>query len=71
MTTKRRVMRRPVVTRARWEASFLMSLLKRSMVKIVEAELSMDASELITAPAIAANMNPRIPSGIKFRIKRG
>ena len=41
------------------------------MVKIVEAEFNMEARELITAPPIAAKINPRNPPGIKFLIIKG
>ena len=40
-------------------------------VEMVEAELSMEARELITAPAMAANMKPRAPGGMRFRMSTG
>ena len=42
-----------------------------SMVKIVEAEFSMEARELMTAPPIAAKMNPKNPFGMIFLIMVG
>ena len=42
-----------------------------SIVNIVEAEFSIEASELITAPAMAAKINPFIPAGIRFLIRSG
>jgi hypothetical protein len=41
------------------------------MVKIVDAEFSIDASELITAPLIAAKMKARTPGPNRFRMRRG
>jgi len=41
------------------------------MVKIVEAEFSIEASELMTAPVIAAKINPRNPAGMRFLISNG
>ena len=40
-------------------------------MKIVAAELSIDASVLITAPAIAAKTNPRKPEPIRFLMSSG
>jgi len=37
----------------------------------VAAEFIMEARELITAPATAANMNPRIPTGTRFLMRVG
>ena len=61
---------RPTVTSVFDDVSFLKCRLYKSMVKMVDAELSIDASELITAPEIAAKINPRIPTGIRFFIKK-
>ena len=41
------------------------------MVKIVDAEFSIEASELITAPEIDAKIKPLNPAGIRFLISRG
>ncbi len=41
------------------------------MVKIVDAELSIEARELMTAPLIAAKMNARTPGVTKFFINNG
>jgi hypothetical protein len=41
------------------------------MVKMVEAEFSMEARELMTAPARAARMKPLSPAGMRFRMRRG
>ena len=41
------------------------------MVMIVEALFSMEPSELMTAPAIAANIKPLRPVGIRLRINSG
>ena len=38
---------------------------------MVEAELSTEASELMTAPARAAKMKPRSPAGTSSRIRVG
>ena len=56
MTTKATVITRPMVTSDFCDADLLICGLYRSMVKMVHAEFSMDASELMTAPQMAARL---------------
>ena len=71
ITTNRIVMVLPMAMRVLFDASGFRYCLYRSIVKIVDAELSIEARELRTAPVIAANMNPLNPPGIRFLMMSG
>ena len=65
ITTKTPTPIRPTRTSVFWLAPLWMNFLNRSIVKMVEAAFSIEASELITAPRMAASMKPRRPVGIR------
>ena len=68
---KTAVSTRPTRTSSRSGAAGRRWRLYRSIVAIVEAELSTDASVLMTAPARAAKMKPRRPVGTSSRTSTG
>ncbi len=71
IATKSIVVVRPVQISFCCEAWGLIYRLKISIVKIVLALFSIEASELMTAPPIAAKIKPLSPAGINSLIKNG